>query len=257
MADLMICNVETEGERRDFAAHGHGMIADAGAASVMLGTFEPGWRWSTDLAPLAGTDTCQVRHQGYVVSGAMTVRMDDGEQMTIGAGQLAEIEPGHDAWVEGDEPCVFLDMSAHALTYAMKRPAGIAAPEDRYMQLVRRGYDAFNTGDVDALMELFAADVVQHVPGDGPLAGTYKGPEAVLTYYGKLGEMTDGTFRAHLVDLHGDGLGHVTAVHQTVATRNGMTRVNRGSILFSFVGDKAHDLLELHGDLPGDDAFLS
>ena len=67
--------------------------------------------------------------------------------------------------------------------------------------------------------------------------------------------MTGGTFRAHLVDVHGDGLGHVMAMHQTKAERNGVKRVARGSILFSFVGDKVHDLLELHGDLPGDDAF--
>jgi ketosteroid isomerase-like protein len=256
MAELMMSNLETDGERREFAAHGHAAIAHAGAASVMRGTFEPGWRWSADVAPIAGTDSCQVGHHLYVLAGAMTVRMNDGTETTLRAGDLADVAPGHDAWVEGDEACVSLDMSPHALTYAMKRPAGIEAPEDRYMALVRRGYDAFNTGDVEALMELFASDVVQHVPGDGPLAGTYKGTEAVLTYYAKLGEMTDGTFRARLVDLHGDGLGHVTAVHQTVAQRNGSTRVNRGSILFSFVGDKAHDLLELHGDLPGDDAFL-
>lgn len=256
MADLKVCNLETDGERREFAAHGHAVIAHVGGMSVARGTFEPGWRWSEDLAPVAGTDSCQVRHQGYVISGAMTVRMDDGEQMTLTAGQIVEIEPGHDAWVEGDEPCEFLDMSPHALTYAMKRPEGIAAPEDRYMQLVRRGYEAFNSGDGETLAGLFAADVVQHVPGDGPMAGTYKGPEAVLGYYMKLAEMTDGTFRAHLIDLHGDGLGHVTAVHQTEATRNGTTRVARGSILFSCVGDKVHDVLQMHGDLPGDDAFL-
>ena len=257
MANLNVCNLETDGERREFAAHGHAVMAHAGAAAMIRGTFEPGWRWSTDLAPVAGTPTCQVRHQGYVVSGAMTVLMDDGEQRTITAGELAEIEPGHDAWVDGDEPCVFVDMSPHALQYATTRPAGIAAAENDQMQLVRRGYAAFNTGDVETLMGLFASDVVQHVPGDGPMAGTYKGPEAVLGYYGRLAEATDGTFRAHLVDLHGDGLGHVLAVHPTVAVRNGTRRVARGSILFSIVGNKVHDLLEMHEDLPGDDAFLS
>ena len=257
MANLNVCNLETDGERREFAAHGHAVMAQAGAAAVVRGTFEPGWRWSTDLAPVAGTPTCQVHHLGYVVSGAMTIQMDDGEQRTLTAGELTEIEPGHDAWVEGNEPCVFLDVSPHALQYAMPRPAGIAAAENDQMRLVRRGYAAFNTGDVETLMGLFASDVVQHVPGDGPLVGTYKGPEAVLGYYGKLAEMSGGSFRAHPVDIHGDGLGHVLAVHQTVATRNGTTRVARGSILFSIVGDKIHDLLEMHGDLPGDDAFLA
>jgi hypothetical protein len=106
-------------------------------------------------------------------------------------------------------------------------------------------------------MALFSLDVVQHVPGNGPFAGTYKGPEAVLGYYGKLAEATGGTFRAHLVDLHGDGAGHVMAQHLIAAERNGETRVSRGSILFTFIGEKATDLLELHGDLAGDDAFFS
>lgn len=257
MANLNVCNLEADGERREFAAHGHAVMAHAGAAAVVRGTFEPGWRWSTDLAPVAGTSTCQVHHHGYVASGAMTIQMDDGEQRTVRAGDLVEIPPGHDAWVEGDEPCVFIDVSPHALQYAMPRPAGIAPAENDQMRLVQRGYAAFNAGDVEALMSLFASDVVQHVPGDGPLAGTYKGPEAVLGYYGKLAELTGGSFRALPVDIHGDGLGHVLAVHQTIATRNGATRVARGSILFSIVGDKVHDLLEMHGDLPGDDAFLS
>jgi hypothetical protein len=125
------------------------------------------------------------------------------------------------------------------------------------MKLVRRGYEAFNTGDAATLMELFAKDAVQHVPGSGPFAGTYKGAEAILGYYGKLAEATGGTFRAHLMDVHGDKSGHVLAAHMISAERNGEKRVSRGSLLFTFIGDKATDLLELHGDLAGDDAFFS
>ena len=257
MANLNISNLETDGERRPFAAHGHAMLGTVGAATVLRGTFEPGWRWSTDVAPIAGTDSCQVRHHGYVLSGRMTVRMDDGDQQTITPGDLVDIEAGHDAWVDGDEPCVFLDMSPHALQYAMPRPAGIAAAEDEAMLTVRRGYQAFNSGDVDTLLDIFAADVVQHVPGDGPLAGTYKGPEAVLSYYARISDLTGGTFRAHLIDVHGDGLGHAMSLHQSSMERNGERRISRGSILFSFVGNKVHDALELHADLPGDDAFMS
>ena len=123
--------------------------------------------------------------------------------------------------------------------------------------VLRRTYDAFNARDVDGLRSLFAHDVAAHAPGTGPLAGTYKGVDNVLGYYGQLGELTDGTFRADLVDLHGDGHGHVISVHQLSAVRNGVKHVSRGSILFTFLGDKVTDLLELHGDLPGDDAFLS
>jgi class 3 adenylate cyclase len=66
--------------------------------------FQPGWRWSKDVAPIAGTSTCQHRHVGYTISGSLEVRMEDGTKLVIGPGEAYEIPPGHDAWVVGDEP---------------------------------------------------------------------------------------------------------------------------------------------------------
>ena len=255
MANLQTANLDRNGETRSFAAHGQAMLASAGGLSLMKGVFEPGWRWSADVAPIAGTQSCQVRHLGYTLSGRMHVVLDDGTEREIGPGELFDLPAGHDAWVVGDEPCVMIDVSPDATRYA--RSAGIAGIDDAAMASVKRGYAAFNAGDSDTLRELFTRDVVQHVPGNGPLAGTYKGVDSVLGYYARIGELTAGTFRAHLIEVHGDGQGHVTAIHQTSATRNGVTRVARGSILFTFLGDRASDLLELHADLPGDDAFLS
>ncbi|MBT2480919.1 cupin domain-containing protein [Streptomyces sp. ISL-94] len=71
--------------------------------------FEPGWRWSEHIKPLAGTDSCQSAHTGYIVSGRMHVVMDDGEEDDYGAGDFMQVSPGHDAWVLGDEPCVAVD----------------------------------------------------------------------------------------------------------------------------------------------------
>jgi len=71
--------------------------------------FEPGWQWSKHVKPIAGTDSCQAAHVGYVVSGRMKIVMDDGESVEPGPGDFIAIEPGHDAWVVGDEPCVTLD----------------------------------------------------------------------------------------------------------------------------------------------------
>lgn len=256
MADVMISNLEREGEVRSFAAHGRAMLASAGGLALMRGMFEPGWRWSTDIGPIAGTASCQTHHLGYVLSGQMRVRLDDGTEMDLGPGDLFDLPAGHDAWVVGDVPCEVLDYSPDATRYAAGRPEDIAAPDDTRMAIVRQAYASFNAGDADALRRVFTTDVVHHVPGSGPLAGTYKGVDSVLGYYRKLGEMTDGTFRADLVDVHGDGSSHVIAVHQMSATRNGMRRVSRGSILFTFFGEKISDLLETHGDLPGDDAFF-
>ena len=76
--------------------------------------FEPGWRWSECIKPVVQTDHCQVSHVGYAVSGSLAVRMTDGTEKTIAAGEFYTIPPGHDAWVEGDQPYVGIEvMSAN------------------------------------------------------------------------------------------------------------------------------------------------
>lgn len=79
--------------------------------------FEPGWRWSECIKPVAKTDHCQASHVGYAVSGRLTVRMKDGTEKTISAGDSYTIPPGHEAWVEGDQPFVALEVLS-ADTYA-------------------------------------------------------------------------------------------------------------------------------------------
>jgi ketosteroid isomerase-like protein len=253
--DAKISNLDRDGEVRPFAGHGKAALASAGGFTLMKGIFEPGWRWSVDVAPIAGTPTCRTHHHGYVLSGTMHVRMDDGTESMVHAGDMFDLPPGHDAWVEGDQPCVMIDSSADATRYARARTEGMPAADDKYMTLVRRGYDAFNARDMDTLREIMSHDVVQHVPGSSQVAGAYKGIDAVLGYYAKLGELTGGTFTANLVDVYGDGQGHVTAVHQITASRNGNTMITRGSILFTFLGDRATDLVQMHADLAADDAF--
>lgn len=76
-----------------------------------LGTFEPGWKWSESVKPIAKTESCQVLHTGYQMSGRMHVRMDDGTEDEFGPGDIAVIPPGHDAWTVGDEPAVVLDIT--------------------------------------------------------------------------------------------------------------------------------------------------
>jgi hypothetical protein len=71
--------------------------------------FEPGWKWSENIKPIAGTDSCQSYHLGYCLEGRMKVVMDDGTEQEIGPGEAFVIEPGHDAEIVGDEECVMLD----------------------------------------------------------------------------------------------------------------------------------------------------
>jgi mannose-6-phosphate isomerase-like protein (cupin superfamily) len=71
----------------------------------------PGWRWSTCVGALTGTSSCPETHTGYVVAGRLRIRMDDGAQREVGAGEMFTCGPGHDAWVVGDEPAQFLEIS--------------------------------------------------------------------------------------------------------------------------------------------------
>ena len=80
MSGLEAKRFEAPDEVRAFPAHGRVDLVNLGSGPVGRGTFEPGWRWSNDVKPLAGTDSCQVSHVGYVISGSMTVRMDDGSE---------------------------------------------------------------------------------------------------------------------------------------------------------------------------------
>lgn len=85
-------------------------IVRIAGVEVGRGTFEPGWRWSVNVKPMAGTDSCMFEHTGYLISGRMCVRMDDGTELELAAGDAIHIMPGHDAWTVGDEPCVMIDV---------------------------------------------------------------------------------------------------------------------------------------------------
>jgi hypothetical protein len=84
-------------------------LVNIGGATIGRATFEPGWKWSTCIKPLAKTDSCQVAHFGYQLSGTMIIRMDDGAETTTRAGDVVNIPPGHDGWVVGNEPVIFFD----------------------------------------------------------------------------------------------------------------------------------------------------
>lgn len=115
MADLEVKNVATPDETRPFVDKGEAAVVDVAGHPVLYGTFEPGWRWSEHVGPIAGTDSCESPHLLYVISGRMHVRMDDGTEGEFGTNSVARIEPGHDAWVIGDEPCIAVDFGASPL----------------------------------------------------------------------------------------------------------------------------------------------
>lgn len=94
-------------------------VVHLGDATVGRATLQPGWKWSDCIKPVVGTDSCQAAHLGYAVSGKMHIAATDGTEADIGPGDAYRLEPGHDAWVVGDEPFVALEFeSKTAETYA-------------------------------------------------------------------------------------------------------------------------------------------
>ncbi|HKH14927.1 MAG TPA: cupin domain-containing protein [Solirubrobacterales bacterium] len=109
MANIEIKSFDSPDETRPFEGNGQAEVVQVAGQTIGKGTFEPGWRWSENVKPIAGTDSCQVSHLGYVLSGRMRVQMDDGSDGEVGPGDIFAIPPGHDAEVVGDEPCVMVD----------------------------------------------------------------------------------------------------------------------------------------------------
>jgi hypothetical protein len=80
-----------------------------GGATIGRATFQPGWKWSTSLQPLAKTKSCEAPHFQYHVAGVIKVVMDDGSEFECKSGDVSLLPSGHDAWVVGDQPAVVVD----------------------------------------------------------------------------------------------------------------------------------------------------
>jgi quercetin dioxygenase-like cupin family protein len=107
MTDLQFINFDQPSETRHFEK-GRFDIYHVGPATLGRATYEPGWRWSEHVAPVAGTPSCQIEHAGLVLSGQAIAKMDDGSERLIKAGDFFYVPPGHDSWVVGDGPYVSL-----------------------------------------------------------------------------------------------------------------------------------------------------
>ncbi|MGA2211214.1 MAG: cupin domain-containing protein [Acidimicrobiales bacterium] len=101
-------NLDAPDDRRTFD-HGDLQLVKLPSATIGRAVFRPGWRWSTDVKPVVGTESCQGHHLSYVVSGRLHVKMDDGTELDLGPGDAHEVTAGHDAWVLGDETLVTID----------------------------------------------------------------------------------------------------------------------------------------------------
>ncbi|TDE30924.1 cupin domain-containing protein [Actinomadura sp. 6K520] len=105
-----IKSIDKPDDRMDFP-RGHLEVVNLTGLVFGKATFEPGWRWTESVKDIAGTELCEVHHHGYVLEGRLHIRMRDGAESEVDPGDVFVVEPGHDAWVVGDEPCVVLDFA--------------------------------------------------------------------------------------------------------------------------------------------------
>jgi hypothetical protein len=89
-------------------------VVRAGNTTAARMVLDPGWVWSECIKPVAGTDSCQARHVGFVQSGTLHVTHNDGSEADLSAGDAYVIEPGHDAHVVGDEQFIAYEFEPRA-----------------------------------------------------------------------------------------------------------------------------------------------
>jgi len=109
MSDFAVKSFDAPDDVRPFAGKGQAEIVEVAGRAVARATYEPGWKWSVNVKPIVGTETCEIFHRGYVISGRIKVTMDDGTEGVAGPHDVVSIPAGHTGEVVGDEPCVWVD----------------------------------------------------------------------------------------------------------------------------------------------------
>ena len=107
MSELTVLRFESADETRTFEK-GRFELVTLGGVTVGRASYDPGWKWSEHVKPLAGTASCEIEHVGLVLAGRAKIVMDDGSETEVGPGDLFHVAPGHDSWVVGDQPYVSL-----------------------------------------------------------------------------------------------------------------------------------------------------
>jgi ketosteroid isomerase-like protein len=123
-------------------------------------------------------------------------------------------------------------------------------------ELVRRGFDAFATGDVDTLRQLFDQDAIWHVPGRSPLSGDHRGLDAILGFLARTMELTGGTFRADVHDVVANNE-HAVALYVTRGEYEGRTLESRDVLVSHIRNGKLAEAWLLSADLYAVDEFFS
>lgn len=119
MEDVIIRRFEKSDEHRTFEK-GYFDLLQVGGMTIGQAIYEPGWKWSTHVGAATGAQYCEVEHVVIVISGRNRIKMRDGREYDLKAGDIFYVAPGHDSWVLGDEPYVSIHL-AGAGSYAQAK----------------------------------------------------------------------------------------------------------------------------------------
>ena len=121
-------------------------VVEMGGLSIARVVHEPGWKWSTHVRPKVGTEWCEARHSGVVLEGTLHVVLRDGSEFDMTPGDVFEVQPGHDAYVVGEERVVELEWQGFR-TFAGATTRGVLATL-LFTDLVESTSTAARLGDV-------------------------------------------------------------------------------------------------------------
>ncbi len=150
-------------------------VIQLGPLTVARSTHAPGWRWSKDVQPIVGTERCQVRHVGVLVSGRLGLELADGVTLEIGPWSVYDVPPGHDGWTVGNDPAVAIEWTG-ALEWLMPAQGERVLASLLFTDIVGSTERARDLGD-RRWRGLLAAhdDAIRH------LVGVAKGREVTTT----------------------------------------------------------------------------
>jgi class 3 adenylate cyclase len=171
----------------------HGMAESIRVGTLTVGreVFQPGWRWSTHVKPIVRTERCEFHHVAFVLAGRLAFETRDGELREVGAGDVYDVAPGHDAWVVGTEPLIEVSFQGVAdwgkapeagervlTTMLLTDIVGSTALAERLGDRAWKQLLSSHREDVRSLLEIHRGREVD-TAGDGFLA-TFDGPARAI-----------------------------------------------------------------------------
>ena len=124
------------------------------------------------------------------------------------------------------------------------------------VDIFKRLYTAFTTGDMTKVGEEFTDNLVWHIPGKNTISGDYKGRDSTLEVFSKMFEATNGTYKPEILDILGNDK-HVAAYLHATAKRNGKALDQDYVFMFRIDEGKIAEVWEFWNDGPAWESFWS